>query len=130
MAHLGYTPQSENALGGPRVQGRGEGAQILAHDAHALADAGAFAVVFEMVPEPIATQLSQKLSIITIGIGAGPHTDGQVLVWSDMAGMTSWSPSFARRFAQIGQELHSATQSYISCVRDGSFPSTENYRTN
>lgn len=130
VAHLGYTPQSENALGGPRVQGRGEGAQVLAHDAHALADAGAFAVVFEMVPEPIATQLSQELSIITIGIGAGPHTDGQVLVWSDMAGMTSWSPSFARRFAQIGQELHSATQSYISCVRDGSFPSPENYRTN
>ena len=73
VAHLGYTPQSENALGGPRVQGRGEGAQILARDTHALADAGAFAVVFEMVPEPIATQLSQELSIITIGIGAG-HT--------------------------------------------------------
>ena len=87
-------------------------------------------MVFEMVPEPIATKLSQELSIITIGIGAGPHTDGQVLVWSDMAGMTSWSPSFARRFAQIGHELHSATQSYISCVRDGSFPSPENYRTN
>ena len=130
VAHLGYTPQSENALGGPRVQGRGEGAQILARDTHALADAGAFAVVFEMVPEPIATQLSQELSIITIGIGAGPHTDGQVLVWSDMAGMTSWSPSFARRFAQLGQELHCATQSYTSCVRDGSFPSSENYRTN
>lgn len=129
VAHLGYTPQSENALGGPRMQGRGDGAAHLKADAHALAAAGAFAVVFEMVPEPVATQLSQELSIITIGIGAGPHTDGQVLVWSDMAGMTHWSPSFARRFAEIGEQLESATRDYISAVRTQEFPGADHFRS-
>ena len=129
VAHLGYTPQSENSLGGPRMQGRGEGAKKLMEDARALEAAGAFAVVFEMVPESVATQLTKELSIITIGIGAGPYTDGQVLVWSDMAGMTSWSPSFARRFAELGRELESAAGSYISAVRSGDFPGSDNYRS-
>ena len=92
-AHLGYTPQSENTLGGPRMQGRGDGADQLRRDSLAVQEAGAFAVVFEMVPAAIATELTRTLSIATIGIGAGPNTDGQVLVWSDMAGFSDGTAS-------------------------------------
>lgn len=127
MGHLGYTPQSEHSIGGPRTQGRGDGRQRMIDDALALQNAGAFAIVLEMVPDDVATAITEELSIPTIGIGAGPHTDGQVLVWSDMAGMTEWTPRFARRFAEIGTLLKSATEDYIRAVEDGSFPSPEHY---
>lgn len=123
MGHVGFTPQSENVLGGKRVQGRGEGAgEAMAADALALQDAGAFAVVLEMVPAPIAAQVTEVLAIPTIGIGAGPECDGQVLVWSDMAGLTDWSPRFARRYAELGQALGNATREYLADVRSGTFP--------
>lgn len=127
-AHLGYTPQSENTLGGPRMQGRGAGADQLRADAEAVERAGAFAVVFEMVPASIATELTQTLSIPTIGIGAGPNTDGQVLVWSDMAGYSDWTPSFVRQFGQLGQALREAASDYVEAVRERSFPGPDNYK--
>ena len=127
-AHLGYTPQSENTLGGPRMQGRGDGADQLRRDSLAVQEAGAFAVVFEMVPAAIATELTQTLSIATIGIGAGPNTDGQVLVWSDMAGYSDWTPSFVRKFGQLGQALHEAASDYVGSVRERNFPGPENYK--
>lgn len=127
-AHLGYTPQSENTLGGPRMQGRGDGADQLRCDSLAVQEAGAFAVVFEMVPAAIATELTQTLSIATIGIGAGPNTDGQVLVWSDMAGYSDWTPSFVHKFGQLGQALHEAASDYVGSVRERSFPGPENYK--
>ena len=127
-AHLGYTPQSENTLGGPRMQGRGDGADQLRRDSLAVQEAGAFAVVFEMVPAAIATELTQTLFIATIGIGAGPNTDGQVLVWSDMAGYSDWTPSFVRKFGQLGQALHEAASDYVGSVRERSFPGPENYK--
>ena len=127
-AHLGYTPQSENTLGGPRMQGRGDSADQLRRDSLAVQEAGAFAVVFEMVPAAIATELTQTLSIATIGIGAGPNTDGQVLVWSDMAGYSDWTPSFVHKFGQLGQALHEAASDYVGSVRERSFPGPENYK--
>lgn len=127
-AHLGYTPQSENTLGGPRMQGRGDGADQLRRDSLAVQEAGAFAVVFEMVPAAIATELTQTLFIATIGIGAGPNTDGQVLVWSDMAGYSDWTPSFVHKFGQLGQALHEAASDYVGSVRERSFPGPENYK--
>lgn len=127
-AHLGYTPQSENTLGGPRMQGRGAGADALRRDAEAIEQAGAFAVVFEMVPAGIATELTASLAIPTIGIGAGPNTDGQVLVWSDMAGYSDWTPSFVRQFGQLGQALHEAASDYVEAVRERSFPGPDNYK--
>ena len=127
-AHLGYTPQSENTLGGPRMQGRGAGEEALRRDAEAIQEAGAFAVVFEMVPARIATELTQFLSIPTIGIGAGPHTDGQVLVWSDMAGYSEWTPSFVYKFGQLGSALREAASSYVEAVRAHNFPGPNNYK--
>ena len=118
----------ENALGGPRMQGRGDGADQLRRDSLAVQEAGAFAVVFEMVPAAIATELTHTLSIATIGIGAGPNTDGQVLVWSDMAGYSDWTPSFVRKFGQLGQALHEAASDYVGSVRERSFPGPENYK--
>lgn len=127
MGHLGYTPQSEHALGGPRMQGRGKGTERMIADAKALESAGAFIIVLEMVPAAIAKRVTEAVSIPTIGIGAGPHCDGQVLVWSDMAGMTDWIPSFAHRFANLGAELESAAADYVKAVEDGSFPYPGNY---
>jgi 3-methyl-2-oxobutanoate hydroxymethyltransferase len=126
VAHLGYTPQSENLLGGPRVQGRGDDAvESLAADAQAVEEAGAVAVVLEMVPTDVAARITEILHIPTIGIGAGPHCDGQVLVWTDMAGMTGWSPRFARRYAELGAALQQAAEDYVSEVKDSSFPDAE-----
>lgn len=128
VAHLGYTPQSEHLLGGPRMQGRDdEGAELLA-DARALEEAGAVALVLEMVPAGIAARVTDGLTIPTIGIGAGPDTDGQVLVWSDMAGMTEWTPSFVHRFGELGSELRRAATAYVEAVRERSFPAEGNYR--
>jgi 3-methyl-2-oxobutanoate hydroxymethyltransferase len=126
VAHLGYTPQSENLLGGPRVQGRGDAAvENLAADAQAVEEAGAVAVVLEMVPTGVAARITEIVRIPTIGIGAGPHCDGQVLVWTDMAGMTGWSPRFARRYAELGAALQQAAEDYVSEVKDKSFPDEE-----
>ena len=128
VGHLGYTPQSEHALGGPRMQGRGSAAKTLLGDAVALAEAGAFAIVLEMIPANLARQVTNELQIPTIGIGAGPHCSGQVLVWSDMAGMTEWTPSFAHRFGELGRDLEDAAARYAAAVTDGTFPNEGNYK--
>lgn len=126
VGHLGLTPQSEHMLGGKRVQGRTEAAaDALVADALALQDAGAIAIVLEMVPAPLAKRVTGELRIPTIGIGAGVQCDGQVLVWVDMAGMGSWSPRFAKQFGQVGAQLKQAAQAYVSEVRQGDFPGTE-----
>ncbi|MDC4232996.1 3-methyl-2-oxobutanoate hydroxymethyltransferase [Actinomyces sp. B33] len=127
-AHVGYTPQSENLLGGPRMQGRGDSRERLLADIRALEEAGAFAVVLEMVPASLAAEITAATTMATIGIGAGPATDGQVLVSSDMAGMTEWVPSFVRRFGELGAALESATRDYVESVRARAFPGEGNYR--
>ncbi|MEY4743503.1 MAG: hypothetical protein RIR34_842 [Actinomycetota bacterium] len=127
MAHLGFTPQSVNNLGGFKVQGRGEdGAQLMA-DALAVEAAGAFAVVLEMVPAAIAAEISSKLSIPTIGIGAGRGTDGQILVWTDFAGLSEGKPrKFVKRYANLRENLIGAVSEYRDDVASGAFPSADN----
>ncbi|WP_409333155.1 3-methyl-2-oxobutanoate hydroxymethyltransferase [Trujillonella humicola] len=126
MAHIGFTPQSEHALGGFRVQGRGAGADRLRADARAVEEAGAFAVVLEMVPAAIAGEVSKELRIPTIGIGAGPDTDAQVLVWPDMAGFTGGRvPRFVKKYADLRAELMRAAREYADDVRGGTFPGPE-----
>ncbi|RBY85472.1 3-methyl-2-oxobutanoate hydroxymethyltransferase [Blastococcus sp. TF02A-30] len=126
MAHIGFTPQSEHALGGFRVQGRGAGAEQLLADAHAVQEAGAFAVVMEMVPAEIAGQVTKELAIPTIGIGAGPDCDAQVLVWPDMAGMTGGRvPKFVKKYADLRAQLLAAAREYADDVRGGTFPGPE-----
>jgi 3-methyl-2-oxobutanoate hydroxymethyltransferase len=126
MAHVGFTPQSEHALGGFRVQGRGAGAEQLLADAHAVQDAGAFAVVLEMVPAEIAAQVTKELYIPTIGIGAGVDCDAQVLVWPDMAGLTGGRvPRFVKKYADLRGELLRAAREYADEVRGGVFPGPE-----
>jgi 3-methyl-2-oxobutanoate hydroxymethyltransferase len=128
MAHIGFTPQSEHALGGFRVQGRGAGAEQLRADAHAVQDAGAFAVVLEMVPAAIAGEVTRELTIPTIGIGAGADCDAQVLVWPDMAGFTGAGgrvPRFVKRYADLRGELLRAAREYAEDVRGGTFPGPE-----
>jgi 3-methyl-2-oxobutanoate hydroxymethyltransferase len=126
MAHIGFTPQSEHTLGGFRVQGRGAGAEQLLADAHAVQDAGAFAVVLEMVPAEIAGQVTKELTIPTIGIGAGADCDAQVLVWPDMAGLTGGRvPKFVKKYADLRGELLRAAQEYATEVREGVFPGPE-----
>lgn len=122
--HIGLTPQSVNAFGGFKVQGRGdEAAKKLIEDAHAVEEAGAFAVVLECVPAELATQISKELSIPTIGIGAGNGCDGQVLVYQDMLGMFSdYVPKFVKQFANVGEVMKDAVKKYIEEVGDGSFP--------
>ncbi|WP_159840362.1 3-methyl-2-oxobutanoate hydroxymethyltransferase [Nocardia sp. CY41] len=126
MAHIGFTPQSVNTLGGFRVQGRGDGAEQLIADAIAVQEAGAFSVVMEMVPAELAGQVTRKLTIPTVGIGAGSDTDAQVLVWQDMAGYTSGKTAkFVKRFGNVGDELRSAAAAYADEVRRGTFPGPE-----
>ncbi|KKF02190.1 3-methyl-2-oxobutanoate hydroxymethyltransferase [Mycolicibacterium obuense] len=126
MAHIGFTPQSVNGLGGFKVQGRGDGAEQTIHDAIAVQEAGAFAVVMEMVPAELATQITGKLTIPTVGIGAGPNCDGQVLVWQDMAGMTSGrTAKFVKKFGAVGDELRRAAAQYAAEVATGVFPAEE-----
>jgi 3-methyl-2-oxobutanoate hydroxymethyltransferase len=126
MAHIGFTPQSVNTLGGFKVQGRGDAAEQTIADAIAVAEAGAFAVVMEMVPAELATQITGKLTIPTVGIGAGPNCDAQVLVWQDMAGMSSGKgPRFVKRFAEVGAQLRVAAQQYADEVASGAFPAEE-----
>jgi 3-methyl-2-oxobutanoate hydroxymethyltransferase len=127
MAHVGFTPQSEHALGGYRVQGRGDTAEEVVADALAVADAGAFAVVLEMVPGDVAKRIAHDLVVPTIGIGAGPHTDAQVLVWQDMAGLRTGGhqPRFVKRYADLAGVLTGAVTQYAQEVRDGVFPAPE-----
>ncbi|HET9873494.1 MAG TPA: 3-methyl-2-oxobutanoate hydroxymethyltransferase [Propionibacteriaceae bacterium] len=126
MGHVGFTPQSEHALGGYKVQGRGAGAEQLVADAHAVAEAGAFAIVFEMVPGELATRLTAELPIPTIGIGAGVGCDAQVLVWQDMAGLrTGPAPRFVKRYADLATTLTEAARAYLDDVRSGTFPAQE-----
>src|SRR5688500_6777543 len=126
MAHIGFTPQSEHALGGFRVQGRGAGAEKLLEDAHAVQEAGAFAVVLEMVPAEIAGQVTKELAIPTVGIGAGVDCDAQVLVWPDMAGFTGGRvPKFVKKYADLRAELLRAAKEYADDVRGGTFPGPE-----
>ncbi|HTJ36151.1 MAG TPA: 3-methyl-2-oxobutanoate hydroxymethyltransferase [Dactylosporangium sp.] len=126
MAHIGFTPQSEHALGGYRVQGRGDAAEDVVEDAHAVAEAGAFAVVLEMVPGEVAKRITHELHIPTIGIGAGADTDAQVLVWQDMAGLrTGRTPRFVKRYADLAGALSEATRAYADEVRSGIFPAQE-----
>jgi 3-methyl-2-oxobutanoate hydroxymethyltransferase len=124
MGHIGLTPQSVNAFGGYRVRGRQrqEAVQLM-KDAKALEDAGAYAVVLELVPTPLAGLISQRLKIPTIGIGAGPQCDGQVQVLHDMLGMfTDFVPKHAKRFAEVGQSITDALGQYAREVREGTFP--------
>ncbi|NLW65176.1 MAG: 3-methyl-2-oxobutanoate hydroxymethyltransferase [Clostridiales bacterium] len=127
VAHIGLTPQSVNAFGGFKVQGKTmEGAQRLLDDARAVEEAGAFCVVLECVPAALASYISDRLSIPTIGIGAGAGCDGQVLVYQDMLKMFSdYKPKFVKHFADIGQGMKDAFASYISEVKAGTFPSHE-----
>ena len=126
MGHIGFTPQSVNNLGGFKVQGRGEdGAQLMA-DAITIEAAGAFAVVLEMVPAAIAAEISSKLSIPTIGIGAGRGTDGQILVWTDFAGLTGHKPrKFVKRYLELRQQLAAAAREYAEDVREVRFPNAD-----
>jgi 3-methyl-2-oxobutanoate hydroxymethyltransferase len=126
MAHIGFTPQSEHGLGGHMIQGRGEGAEQLLADAHAVEDAGAFAVVLEMVPALVAKQVTAELAIPTIGVGAGPHVDGQLVVWTDWAGLTTGRvPKFVKQYADLSGVLTEAAKSYISEVSENIFPAPE-----
>ena len=127
MGHLGFTPQSVHALGGPRVQGREqEQARRLEEDARALEDAGAFAIVLELVPAPLASTISRSLSIPTIGIGAGPACDGQVLVLYDMLGMNErFTAKFVKRYANLAAEVREAVSLYAAEVREGRYPGPE-----
>ncbi len=126
MAHVGFTPQSEHNLGGYRVQGRGAGAERLLADAAALQDAGAFALVMEMVPAEAAAEVTKALHIPTIGIGAGPDCDAQVLVWPDMAGLrTGRTPRFVKRYADMHGVLLDAARTFAAEVADGTFPTED-----
>ena len=126
MAHIGFTPQSEHRLGGHRVQGRGADAAELLADAQAVEDAGAFAVVLEMVPSDAARAVTEALTIPTIGVGAGPHVDGQVLVWTDFAGLTPGRiPRFVKRYADVRGALTEAVVAFRSDVESGVYPAPE-----
>ena len=126
-AHIGLTPQSINAFGGFKVQGKSiEAAQKLIADALAVEEAGAFAVVIEGVPAEIAAIITEKLSIPTIGIGAGAGCDGQVLIYQDMLAMFSdFTPKFVKKYAEVGQIMSNAFETFIKEVKDGTFPQKE-----
>lgn len=127
MAHLGLTPQSINVFGGNRVQGKSEeAAQKLIDDALAVQEAGAFAVVLECIPAKLADIITKKLSIPTIGIGAGAGCDGQILVYQDMLGMFSdYVPKFVKRFAEVGEVMKAGFNDYIKEVSEGTYPAEE-----
>ena len=126
MAHIGFTPQSEHALGGYRVQGRGDAADRLLHDARTVQAAGAFAVVMEMVPGDVAGQVTRELVIPTIGIGAGPDCDGQVLVWQDAFGLRAGRMArFVKQYADVRGVLLDAARAFADDVRSGGFPGPE-----
>jgi 3-methyl-2-oxobutanoate hydroxymethyltransferase len=127
VAHVGFTPQSEHALGGYKVQGRGEdGAARVIDDAVALEAAGAFAVVLEMVPAEVAAQITKELKVPTIGIGAGIDCDAQVMVWTDMVGLnTGPAPRFVKRYADLRSVIKGAAEAFAEEVADGVYPAPE-----
>nr|WP_183101160.1 3-methyl-2-oxobutanoate hydroxymethyltransferase [Nocardioides pelophilus] len=126
MAHIGFTPQSEHTLGGYRVQGRGDAAERVLRDAEAVQEAGAFAVVMEMVPGDVAAEITRKLHISTIGIGAGNQCDAQVLVWQDAFGLrTGRMPRFVKQYADVRSVLLDAARTYDAEVKSGEFPGPE-----
>ncbi len=127
MGHIGLTPQSVNAFGGFKVQGKSEeAAQRLLDEARAVEQAGAFAIVLESVPEKLAARISKEVSIPTIGIGAGAGCDGQVLVYQDMLGLfTDFTPKFVKQFANVGEVVKDAIGAYMKEVQEGTFPAPE-----
>jgi 3-methyl-2-oxobutanoate hydroxymethyltransferase len=130
MAHVGMTPQSVNAMGGFRAQGRdpADWAPIAA-DARAVAEAGAFAVVLEAIAEPLAAQITREVAVPTIGIGASPACDGQVLVLEDMLGLSPWTPKFVKRYTSLGPAIETAVASYAAEVKSRRFPGPEHVYT-
>jgi 3-methyl-2-oxobutanoate hydroxymethyltransferase len=122
MGHLGLTPQSVHALGGFKVQGRGEDAQRIKADALALQKAGVFAVVLELVPAQLAAQITAELSIPVIGIGAGVNCDAQVLVWTDLMGITENAPKLAKAYRNLRKEMTDAAKEFAEDVATGRFP--------
>ncbi len=123
MAHIGFTPQSEHGLGGHVIQGRGEAAAQLLADAHAVEEAGAFAVVLEMIPAEVAKRITAELSIPTISVGGGPHCDGQLVVWTDWAGLGGGRiPKFVKQYANLRQVLRDAALAYKADVESGAYP--------
>ncbi len=133
MGHVGLMPQSVHALGGFKVQGRGDdGASKVIADAKAIEEAGAYAIVLEAIPPDVAAEVTKAVSIPTIGIGAGPWCDGQVLVCTDLLGMSrGHAPKFAKRYAELGDAIVAATRRYVDEVRSGAFPSAEqSYKPN
>lgn len=125
MGHVGFTPQSVHALGGFKVQGRGKDAQRVIDDVNAVVEAGAFAVVLEMIPAELASEITKSISIPTIGIGAGSGTDGQILVWTDFAGLSNRNPSFSKTYINLRELLLDAAQRYKEEIADGVFPSSD-----
>lgn len=127
VGHLGLTPQSIHAFGGFRIQGKGEeAARKLLDDAKLVEEAGAFAIVLECIPAPLATLITEKIGIPTIGIGAGAGCDGQVLVYQDMLGMYSgFAPKFVKQYRKIGEEMKAAFKEYVEDVGQGNFPQPE-----
>lgn len=126
MAHVGFTPQSEHGLGGHIIQGRGDAEERLVADAHAVQEAGAFAVVLEMVPAAAAARVTRELAIPTIGVGAGPHVDGQLMVWTDWAGFTTGRiPKFVKQYADLRGVLSDAAARYRADVAAGAYPGPE-----
>ena len=126
MGHIGFTPQSVHALGGFKVQGRGDAADEVLQEALAVQAAGAFAVVLELVPAELAAKITAELEIPTIGIGAGPDCDGQILVWTDFSGMNAGKKRrFVREYAQLRETLTAAASQYAADVASGSFPNAD-----
>jgi 3-methyl-2-oxobutanoate hydroxymethyltransferase len=125
MGHLGLTPQSVHALGGFKVQGRGEEGQVIINDAKALERAGVFAIVLEAVPAELAGEISKQLSIPTIGIGAGVDCDAQVLVWTDLMGLTAKMPKLAKAYRNLRQEMRDAANEFAQDVAAGRFPTAD-----
>jgi 3-methyl-2-oxobutanoate hydroxymethyltransferase len=124
MGHVGLTPQSMHQLGGYRVQGRSDG-DVIVEAAKALEKAGAFAIVLELVPAALAKQITEALSIPTIGIGAGINCDAQVLVWTDLMGLTKKAPKLAKAYRNLRAEMSAATKEFADDVRNGAFPTND-----
>ncbi len=126
MGHVGLTPQAVNTMGGFRVQGKSEEAQkLLEADARAISDAGAFAIVMEGIVEPVARAVTESIATPTIGIGASPACDGQILVLEDMLGLSDWTPKFVKKFGSLRGHIEAAVSTYAKEVREGTFPGPE-----
>jgi 3-methyl-2-oxobutanoate hydroxymethyltransferase len=125
MGHIGLTPQSVHQLGGYRVQGRGEAAQRILQDAKELEAAGVFSLVLEAIPSDLARSITDAVSMPTIGIGAGAHCDGQVLVFHDIMGLSGRVPKFVKRYAELGEEIRAAAGAFAADVAAGAFPDAE-----